>query len=134
MSKNIKVNNKSYKTNNDIVKLDFQDEKSDNEDTEFNERNKKRTYSIDNKESVMVTPKKNALDMIKSKIQTSPNKTYQKKSGVIITKIKQDDTLVGVAIEGGYLARSYLLGLTNSEYMTMLAPNTKKITIVNIER
>jgi hypothetical protein len=41
MSKNIKVNNKSYKTNNDIVKLDFQDEKSDNEDTEFNERNKK---------------------------------------------------------------------------------------------
>ena len=58
MSKNIKVNNKSYKTNNDIVKLDFQDEKSDNEDTEFNERNKKRTYSIDNKESVMVTPKK----------------------------------------------------------------------------
>ena len=53
-----KVNNKSYKTNNDIVKLDFQDEKSDNEDTEFNERNKKRTYSIDNKESVMVTPKK----------------------------------------------------------------------------
>jgi hypothetical protein len=125
MSKNIKVNNKSYKTNNDIVKLDFQDEKSDNEDTEFNERNKKRTYSIDNKESVMVTPKKNALDMIKSKIQTSPNKTYQKKSGVIITKIKQDDTLVGVAIEGGYLARSYLLGLTNSEYMTMLAPNTK---------
>ena len=41
MSKNIKVNNKSYKTNNDIVKLDFKDEKSDNEDSDFNERNKK---------------------------------------------------------------------------------------------
>ena len=89
MSKNIKVNNKSYKTNNDIVKLDFQDEKSDNEDTEFNERNKKRTYSIDNKESVMVTPKKNALDMIKSKIQTSPNKTYQKNQESLLQKLNK---------------------------------------------
>jgi len=58
MLKNIKVNNKSYKNNNEIVKLDFQDDKSDNEDSDFNERNKKRSLSIDNKESVMVTPKK----------------------------------------------------------------------------
>ena len=71
----------------------------------------------------MVTPKRNAIDIIKAKIQKTPVQSYQRKSGVIITKIvQQDNTIV---IERGYLARAFLLGQMNSNYLNLLAQQSK---------
>ena len=43
----------------------------------------------------------------------------------IITKIVQDNTTVGAVIEGGYLARAFLLGQMNSNYLNLLAQKSK---------
>jgi hypothetical protein len=69
----------------------------------------------------MVTPKRNAIDIIKAKIQKTPVQSYERKSGVIITKIVQQDNTVGAVIKGGYLARAFLLGQINSDYLKLLA-------------
>ena len=43
-----------------------------------------------------------------------------------MTKIIEDGIAVDVTIEGGYLARSYLLGSMNSTYLDLLAYQSKK--------
>ena len=45
--------------------------------------------------------------------------------GVNITKIVQEDNIVGVVIEGGYLARAFLLDQMNSNYLNLLAQQSK---------
>jgi hypothetical protein len=40
--------------------------------------------------------------------------------GIIITKIVQEENTVGVVIEGGYLARAFMLGQMNSNYLNLL--------------
>ena len=45
--------------------------------------------------------------------------------GVIITKIVQENNTVGVVIEGGYLARAFLLGQMNSNYLNLLTQQSK---------
>jgi hypothetical protein len=83
---------------------------------------KKRSLTIDKTDiTVMVTPKRNAIDIIKAKIQKTPVQSYERKSGVIITKIVQQDNTVGAVIKGGYLARAFLLGQINSDYLKLLA-------------
>ena len=51
--------------------------------------------------------------------------SYQRKLGVIITKIVQENNTVGVVIEGGYLARAFLLGQMNSNYLNLFAQQSK---------
>ena len=71
-------------------------------------------------------------DVFREKVLTTPEKPYNRKYGVILTKITEDGTAVGVTIEGGFLARSYLLGLINSTcwtcwfYLDLLACQSKK--------
>jgi len=72
-----------------------------------------------------ITPKQNAIDFIREKIQKTPVQSYQRKSGVIITKIVQQDNTVGVVIEGEYLARAFLLGQKNGNYLNLLAQQSK---------
>ena len=56
----------------------------------------------------------------RAKIQTTPVQSYQRKLGVIITKIVQEDNTVGVIIEGGYLARAFYLNLLAQQSKTDL--------------
>lgn len=70
-----------------------------------------------------VTPKKNALDIFRDKVIQSP---YQRKYGVVVNKIIQDKTLIGVSIEGIYLARPFFVGSMDSTYLQYLACNSKK--------
>ena len=70
--------------------------------------------------------KKKALDVFRAKVLTTPEKTYIRKYGVVLTKIIEDGIAVDVTIEGGYLARSYLLGSMNSTYLDLLAYQSKK--------
>ena len=72
------------------------------------------------------TPKKKALDFFRERVLTTPEKPYNRKYGVVLTKIIEDGTAVGVTIEGGYLARSYLLSSMNSSYLDLLACHSKK--------
>jgi hypothetical protein len=111
MLKQNKQNNKSTKVNNiDQVKLEFNSDDLDENENKIIDHSKKRQLTIDKTDTtVMATPKKNAIDIIKAKIQKTPVQSYQKKSGVILTKIVQQDNTVGVVVEGGYLARAFLL-------------------------
>ena len=123
MLKQNKQDNKSSKVNNiEQVKLEFNNDDLDDNENKIIEQSKKRSLTTDKTDmSVMVTPKKNAIDIIRAKIQTTPVQSYQRKLGVIITKIVQDNTTVGAVIEGGYLARAFLLGQMNSNYLNLLA-------------
>jgi len=69
---------------------------------------------------------KKALDVFRAKVLTTPEKTYNRKYGVVLTKVIEDGTLVGISIEGAYLARSYLLGQMNSTYLMLLACQSNK--------
>jgi len=135
MFKQNKKNNKSTKVNNnDQVKLEFNSDDLDDNENRIIEQSKKRQLTIDKTDiTVMVTPKRNAIDIIKAKIQKTPVQSYQKKTGVIITKIVQQDNTVGVVVEGGYLARAFLLGQINSDYLKLLAQKTKTdLQLLNI--
>ena len=127
MLKQNKQNNKSSKVNNiEQVKLEFNNDDLDDNENKIIEQSKKRSLTTDKTDmSVMVTPKKNAIDIIRAKIQTTPVQSYQRKLGVIITKIVQDNTTVGAVIEGGYLARAFLLGQMNSNYLNLLTQKSK---------
>ena len=127
MVKQNKQNNKSSKVNNiEQVKLEFNNDDLDDNENKIIEQSKKRSLTTDKTDmSVMVTPKKNAIDIIRAKIQTTPVQSYQRKLGVIITKIVQDNTTVGAVIEGGYLARAFLLGQMNSNYLNLLTQKSK---------
>ena len=88
---------------------------------------KKRSLESTNGISSSVsTPKKKALDVFRERVLTTPEKPYNRKYGVVLTKIIEDETAVGVTIEGGFLARSYLLGSINSTYLDLLACQSKK--------
>ena len=102
MLKQNKQNNKSSKVNNiEQVKLEFNNDDLDDNENKIIEQSKKRSLTTDKTDmSVMVTPKKNAIDIIRAKIQTTPVQSYQRKLGVIITTIVQEDNIVGVVIEG----------------------------------
>jgi hypothetical protein len=127
MLKQNKQNNKSTKVNNiDQVKLEFNSDDLDENENKIIDQSKKRQLTIDKTDTtVMATPKKNAIDIIKAKIQKTPVQSYQKKSGVILTKIVQQDNTVGVVVEGAYLARAFLLGQINSDYLKLLAQQSK---------
>jgi hypothetical protein len=92
MSKQNKQNNKSAKVNDiDQVKLEFNNDDLDDNENKIIEHSKKRSLTIDETDiSVIVTPKKNAIDIIRAKIQTTPVQSYQRKMGVIITKINTE--------------------------------------------
>ena len=90
------------------------------------ENNKRPLESNDGIVTLVSTPKKKALDIFRAKILTTPEKGYNRKYGVVLTKVIQDGNAVGVTIEGAYLARSYLLGSMNSTYLDMLACESKK--------
>jgi hypothetical protein len=85
------------------------------------DNNKRPLESNDGNATLVSTPKKKALDVFRAKILTTPEKIYNFKYGVVLTKVIQDETVVGVSIEGAYLARSYLLGQMNSTYLMLLA-------------
>jgi len=127
MSKQNKQNNKSAKVNDiDQVKLQFNNDDLDDNENKIIEHSKKRSLTIDETDtSIIVTPKKKAIDIFRAKIQTTPVQSYQRKMGVIITKIVQENITVGVVIEGGYLARAFLLGQINSNYIKLLAQQSK---------
>ena len=77
---------------------------------------------------------KNAIDIIRAKVKTTPVQSYQRKLGVIITKIVQENNTVGAVIEGGYLARAFLLGQMNSNYLNLLAQQSKTdLHLLNIK-
>jgi hypothetical protein len=91
------------------------------------DNNKRPLESNDGNATLVSTPKKKALDVFRAKILTTPEKVYNRKYGVVLTKvIEEDGTVVGLTIEGAYLARSYLLGLMNSTYLDLLAYQSKK--------
>jgi hypothetical protein len=90
------------------------------------DNNKRHLESNDGNVTLVSTPKKKALDVFRAKILTTPEKTYNRKYGVVLTKIIEDGTAVGVTIEGGFLARSYLLSTMNSTYLDLLACQSKK--------
>jgi len=90
------------------------------------EDKKRSLESVDVSSSLVSTPKKKALDVFRERVLTTPEKTYNRKYGVLLTKIIEDGTAVGVTIEGGYFARSYLLGSMNSTYLDLLACQSKK--------
>jgi hypothetical protein len=76
---------------------------------------------------------KKALDVFRAKILTTPEKVYNRKYGVVLTKVIEDGTVVGVSIEGAYLARSYLLGQSNLTYLMLLAcQSNKKLDLLPI--
>jgi hypothetical protein len=127
MSKQNKQNIKSAKVNDiELVQLEFNNEDLDDNDNNKIETNKKRPLTIDKTHTNgLVTPKKNAIDIIRAKIKTTPIQSYQRKLGVIITKIVQQNITVGVVIDGGYLARGFLLGQMNSNYLNLLAQQSK---------
>jgi hypothetical protein len=76
---------------------------------------------------------KKALDIFRAMILTTPEKIFNFKYGVVLTKVIQDETVVGVSIEGAYLARSYLLGQMNSTYLMLLAcQSNKKLDLLPI--
>jgi hypothetical protein len=88
---------------------------------------KKRSLErIDGISTSVSTPKKKALDVFRERVLTTPEKPYNRKYGVVLTKIIEDGTAVGVTIEGGYLARFYLLGSMDSSYLDLLACHSKK--------
>jgi len=88
---------------------------------------KKRSLErIDGISTSVSTPKKKALDVFRERVLTTPEKPYNRKYGVVLTKIIEDGTVVGVTIEGGFLARSYLLSTMNSTYLDLLACQSKK--------
>ena len=91
------------------------------------DNNKRPLESNDGKVTLVSTPKKKALDVFRAKILTTPEKKYNRKYGVVLTKVIQDETVVGVSIEGAYLARSYLLGQMDSTYLMLLACQSNKI-------
>jgi hypothetical protein len=97
------------------------------------DNNKRPLESNDGKVTLVSTPKKKALDVFRAKILTTPEKKYNRKYGVVLTKVIQDETVVGVSIEGAYLARSYLLGQMNSTYLMLLAcQSNKKLDLLPI--
>lgn len=70
------------------------------------------------------TPKK-ALDLIHLKHSQgfhSPLSKGDKKHGVVITRIIQDDIVLGVAVEGGYKAREFLNRKLREPSLRLLAP------------
>jgi hypothetical protein len=76
---------------------------------------------------------KKALDIFRAMILTTPEKIFNFKYGVVLTKVIQDETVVGVSIEGAYLARSYLLGQMDSTYLMLLAcQSNKKLDLLPI--
>jgi hypothetical protein len=98
-----------------------------NRNNKEKDNNKRPLESNDDNATLVLTPKKKALDVFRAKIQTTPEKVYNRKNGVLLTKvIEEDGTVVGVSVEGAYLARSYLLGQMNSTYLMFLAFNSKK--------
>jgi hypothetical protein len=97
------------------------------------DNNKRPLESNDGKVTLVSTPKKKALDVFRAKILTTPEKKYNRKYGVVLTKVIQDETVVGVSIEGAYLARSYLLGQMDSTYLMLLAcQSNKKLDLLPI--
>jgi hypothetical protein len=97
------------------------------------DNNKRPLESNDGNVTLVSTPKKKALDVFRATILTTPEKTYNRKYGVVLTKVIEDGTVVGVSIEGGYLARSYLLGQSNSTYLMLLAcQSNKKLDLLPI--
>jgi hypothetical protein len=92
-------------------------------ESEDKKRSLERTDSISTSVS---TPKKKALDVFRERVLITPEKPYNRKYGVVLTKIIEDGTAVGVTIEGGYLARFYLLGSMDSSYLDLLACHSKK--------
>jgi len=90
------------------------------------EDKKRSLESTDGTSSSVSTPKKKALDVFRERVLTTPEKPYNRKYGVVLTKIIEDGTAVGVTIEGAYLARSYLLGSLNSTYLDLLTCQSKK--------
>ena len=90
------------------------------------EDKKRSLESTDAISSSVSTPKKKALDVFRERVLTTPEKPYNRKYGVVLTKIIEDETAVGVTIEGGFLARSYLLGSINATYLDLLACQSKK--------
>ena len=90
------------------------------------EDKKRSLASTDGISSSVSTPKKKSLDVFRERVLTTPEKPYNRKYGVVLTKIIEDETAVGATIEGGFLARSYLLGSINSTYLDLLACQSKK--------
>jgi len=71
------------------------------------EEKKRSLERIDGISTLVSTPKKKALDVFRERVLTTPEKPYNRKYGVVLTKIIEDGTTVGVTIEGGYLARTH---------------------------
>ena len=80
MLKQNEQNNKSTKVNNnDQVKLEFNSDDLDDNENKIIEQSKKRSLTIDKTDITdMVTPKRNAIDIIKAKIQKTPVQSYKK--------------------------------------------------------
>ena len=97
------------------------------------DNNKRPMESNDGNAALVSTPQKKALDVFRAKILTTPEKIYTRKYGVLLTKVIEDRIVVGVSIEGAYLAKSYLLGQMNSTYLMYLAcQSNKKLDLLPI--
>jgi hypothetical protein len=97
-----------------------------NKNNKEKDNNKKPLESNDDNATLLSTPKKKALDVFRAKILTTPEKVYNRKYGIVLTKVIEDGTVVGVSIEGAYRARSYLLGQSNLTYLMFLACQSNK--------
>jgi len=107
-------------------KHDTADNSSDDDEKLHSfDMHKKRSLENTEDSTVLLTPKKKALDIFRAKVQSPTLLAYKRKVGVVLTTVVQDGTMVGLVIEGSYFGRAYLLGSMNSSYLEMLALQSK---------